>query len=85
MSLYQIQGLLKEYSPQMGGSTEKTVEKAVEKALRYGALLSKGREWDGNSPDQARVFEILKNFAIQGSEGYSTPLCFNDTYLTISI
>ena len=81
MSLYQSQGLLKEYSPQTSGSTEK----AVEKALRYRALLSKGREWDGNSPDQARVFEILKTFATQGSEGYSTPLCFNDTYLTTCI
>ena len=86
MSLYQIQGLLKEYSPQTSGSTEKTVEKAVEKALRYGALLSKKRGWDGNSLDQARVFEILKNFAIQGSEGYPTPLfCSSDTHLTTSI
>jgi len=60
----------------MRGSTEK----AVEKAIKYGTLLSKRREWDGNSLDQARVFDILKQFAMQGSEGYSTPrLCLRDT------
>jgi len=82
LSLHQIQGLLKGYSPLVSGSTEK----AVEKAIKYGTLLSKKSEWDGNSLDQARVFESLKQSAIQGSEGYSTPrLCLSDTYLTTSI
>jgi hypothetical protein len=74
-SLHQIQGLLQGYSPLMSVSTEKTVEKAI----KYGTVLSKKREWDGNSLDQARVFKILTKFATQGSERYSTiPLCSSD-------
>jgi hypothetical protein len=57
-----------------------SIEKVVEKAIKYGSVLSKTREWDGNSLDQARVFEILTKFATQGSERYSTPpLCSSDT------
>ena len=75
-SPHQIRGLLKAYPPLASGSTEK----ALENAIKYGTVLSKEREWDGSTPDQARVFEILKFFAVQGSEGYSTPpSCSSDT------
>ena len=37
---------------------------------------------DRDALDQARVFEVLDKFGAQGSEGYSTPLCSSDTYLT---
>ena len=81
-SLRQTQGLLGESSPLMSESTER----AVEKAIKYGTLLSTESEWDRNAVDHAKVFEILDKFAAKGSEGYSTPpLCSNDTYLTTSI
>ena len=56
--------------------------KAVEEAIKYGAVLSTEREGDGNALDQDGVSEVPN----KGSEGYYTPpLCSSDTYLTTSI
>ena len=60
--------------------------KAVEEAIKYGAVLSTEREGDGNALDQDGVPEVPKRFSTKGSEGYYTPsLCSSDTYLTTSI
>ena len=81
-SLHQIQGLLKEYSPLMSGLSMK----AVEEAIKYGAVLSTEREGEGDALDQDGVSEGPKRFATKGSEGYYTPPpCSSDTYLTTSI
>ena len=62
--------------------------KAVEEAIKYGAVLSseREREADGNALDRAGVSEVPKRFETKGSEGYhAPPLCSSDTYLTTSI
>ena len=50
-----------------------STERAVEKAIKYGTLLTTEGEWDRNALDQAKVSEILDKFAAQSNEGYSTP------------
>ena len=35
-SLHELEGVLKEYSPLMGGS----IEKAVDRTIKYGAVLA---------------------------------------------
>ena len=60
-----------------------STERAVEKPIKYSALLTTESKWDRGGLDQTSVVEILDKFAAQGSEGYSTlPLCSSDTYLT---
>jgi hypothetical protein len=39
LSLHQLEGLLKEYSPLMSGS----IERAVEHAVKYGAVFAEVR------------------------------------------
>jgi hypothetical protein len=63
-----------------------STEKATKEAIQYETELSAQKEWDGSALEQARVFENIKKFAAQGSEGYSTPpLCSGDAYLITSI
>jgi len=65
LSLHQIQGLLKGYSSLVSGSTEM----AVEKAIKYGTLLSKRVNGMGTlsiKPESLRVSNNPQYKAVKG-------------------
>ncbi len=47
LSLHELEGLLEEYTPMMGGSMEKAVDKAIEYGVAFAGILCRTGDFGG--------------------------------------